>query len=111
MGGKGNARDPRQSGELHLPRADELEEHQRRMEAKYIRAHEAEPRCEIYHTEDAEVLLVGYGIVSRVLLSTVEALRQEGVKAGLFRPITLWPYPSQALAKAAARWRKCWWSS
>jgi pyruvate/2-oxoacid:ferredoxin oxidoreductase alpha subunit len=85
---------------------DELEEHQRRMEAKYIRAQEAEPRCELYHTEDADVLLVGYGIVSRVLLSTVEALRKDGVKAGLFRPITLWPYPSKALAKAAAKVEK-----
>jgi pyruvate/2-oxoacid:ferredoxin oxidoreductase alpha subunit len=76
------------------------------MEAKYMRAQEAEPRCELYHTEDAEVLLVGYGIVSRVLLSTVEALRKEGVKAGLFRPITLWPYPSKALAKAARKVEK-----
>ena len=62
---------------------DELEEHQRRMEAKYIRAQKAEPRYELCHTEDAEVLLVGYGIVSRVLLSTVEALRKEGVKAAV----------------------------
>ena len=85
---------------------DELEEHQRRMEAKYIRAQETEQRSELYHTEDAEVLLVGYGIVSRVLLSTVEALRKEGVKAGLFRPITLWPYPTKALLKAAARVQK-----
>jgi pyruvate/2-oxoacid:ferredoxin oxidoreductase alpha subunit len=85
---------------------DELEEHQRRMEAKYIRAQEAEPRWELYNTDDADVLLVGYGIVSRVLLSTVEALRKEGVKAGLFRPITLWPYPSEALAKAAANVHK-----
>jgi 2-oxoisovalerate ferredoxin oxidoreductase alpha subunit len=85
---------------------DELEEHQRRMEAKYIRAQEAEPRWELYNTDDADVLLVGYGIVSRVLLSTVEALRKEGVKAGLFRPITLWPYPSEALAKAAAKVQK-----
>jgi pyruvate/2-oxoacid:ferredoxin oxidoreductase alpha subunit len=82
---------------------DELEEHQRRMEAKYIRAQEAEQRSELYHTEDAEVLLVGYGIVSRVLLSTVEALRKEGVKAGLLRPITLWPYPKKALLEAAAK--------
>ena len=82
---------------------DELEEHQRRMEAKYIRAQEAEPRYELCHTEDAEVLLVGYGIVSRVLFPTVEALRKEGVKAGLFRPITLWPYPSKALEKAASK--------
>jgi 2-oxoisovalerate ferredoxin oxidoreductase alpha subunit len=85
---------------------DELEEHQRRMEAKYIRAQEAEQRSELYHTEDAEVLLVGYGIVSRVLLSTVEALRKEGVKAGLFRPITLWPYPKKALMEAAAKVQK-----
>jgi pyruvate/2-oxoacid:ferredoxin oxidoreductase alpha subunit len=76
------------------------------MEAKYIRAQEAEPRWELYNTDDADVLLVGYGIVSRVLLSTVEALRKEGVKAGLFRPITLWPYPSEALAKAAAKVQK-----
>ncbi|MGA9391773.1 MAG: transketolase C-terminal domain-containing protein, partial [Candidatus Sulfotelmatobacter sp.] len=54
----------------------------------------------------AEVLLIGYGIVSRVLLSTVETLRKEGVKAGLFRPITLWPYPSKALVQAAARVEK-----
>jgi pyruvate/2-oxoacid:ferredoxin oxidoreductase alpha subunit len=85
---------------------DELERHQREMEAKYIRAQEAERRWETYQTEDAEVLLVGYGIVSRVLLSTVEALRKQGVKAGLFRPITLWPYPSEALAKAAAKVEK-----
>ena len=49
------------------------------------------------------MLLVGYGIVSRVLLSTVEALRKQGVKAGLFRPITLWPYPSKALVEAASK--------
>src|SRR6202162_2196088 len=58
---------------------DELEDHQRKMEAKYIRAQEAEPRWELNQTEDADVLLVGYGIVSRVLLSTVEALRKQGV--------------------------------
>lgn len=85
---------------------DELEQHQRRMEAKYIRAQQAEPRYEVSQTEDAEVLLVGYGIVSRILLSTVEALRKEGLKAGLFRPITLWPYPSEALAKAASKVQK-----
>jgi pyruvate/2-oxoacid:ferredoxin oxidoreductase alpha subunit len=86
--------------------SDALEEHQRRMEAKYMRAQEAEQRCELYHTEDAEVLLVGYGIVSRVLLSTVEALRKDGVKAGLFRPVTLWPYPTKALLKAARKVEK-----
>jgi pyruvate/2-oxoacid:ferredoxin oxidoreductase alpha subunit len=85
---------------------DELEEHQRKMEAKYIRAQEAEQRSELYYTDDAEVLLVGYGIVSRVLLSTVEALRKQGIKAGLLRPITLWPYPKKALLEAASRVEK-----
>lgn len=82
---------------------NELEEHQRRLEAKYIRAQKAEPRYELSHIDDAEVLLVGYGIVSRVLLSTLEELRKDGLKVGLFRPITLWPYPSKALLKAAAK--------
>jgi len=82
---------------------DELEAHQRQMEAKYARAQQEEARCELYHAEDAEVLLVGYGIVSRVLRSAVEKARREGLRAGLFRPITLWPYPAKALAAAAKR--------
>lgn len=82
--------------------ADELEDHERRLEAKYIRAKKTEARFESYRTEDAEILLVGFGIVSRVLLSAVESLRREGIRAGMFRPITLWPYPAEALVKAAS---------
>jgi len=82
---------------------DELEAHQRRMEAKYARAQQEEPRFELYQAEDAEVLLVGYGIVSRVLRSAVIKLRMQGLRAGLFRPITLWPFPSKALAEVAKR--------
>ena len=84
---------------------DQLEEHQRRLEAKYIRAR-VEARHELYQTDDADVLLVGYGIVSRVLRSTVEALRKQGLKAGLFRPVTLWPFPSEALGEVASRVQK-----
>ena len=83
---------------------EELEAHVRKLEAKYKSA-EVEACDETYLTEDAEILLVGYGIVSRVLRSTVEQLRKFGVKAGLFRPISLWPFPSQALAHAARRCR------
>jgi pyruvate/2-oxoacid:ferredoxin oxidoreductase alpha subunit len=85
---------------------DELEAHQRKLEAKYRRAQETEPRHELFETQDAEALLVGYGIVSRVLRSTVQAARREGVKVGLFRPISLWPFPSQALREVAARVQK-----
>jgi 2-oxoisovalerate ferredoxin oxidoreductase alpha subunit len=84
---------------------DELEDHERKLEAKYMRAR-VEVRHELYQTEDAEVLLVGFGIVSRVLRSAVETLRQDGLKAGLFRPITLWPFPSEALREAAAKVEK-----
>lgn len=81
---------------------DELETHQRNMEAKYKRAQQ-EARQELYQAEDAEVLLVGYGIVSRVLRSAVEEARSAGLRAGLFRPITLFPFPGNALVEAASR--------
>jgi 2-oxoisovalerate ferredoxin oxidoreductase alpha subunit len=81
---------------------DELEAHQRKLEAKYAAARERETRHELYQAEGAEVLLVGFGIVSRVLRTTAEAARKEGLKVGLFRPITLWPFPARALQEAAA---------
>jgi 2-oxoisovalerate ferredoxin oxidoreductase alpha subunit len=80
---------------------DELEEHQRKMEAKYIRAQQHETRCEQYLTNDADLIVVGYGIVSRVLRSAVDEARKQGIRVGLFRPITLWPFPTKELAKAA----------
>ena len=85
---------------------DDLEAQQRKMEAKYKRAQQREPRHELYEARDAEVLLVGYGIASRVLRSAVEEARTQGMKVGLFRPITVWPFPSAALAEAAARVQK-----
>jgi pyruvate/2-oxoacid:ferredoxin oxidoreductase alpha subunit len=81
---------------------DDLEAHQRHLEAKYQRAQQEEQRWELYDTQDADILLVGYGITSRILRSAVEAARAEGQRVGLFRPITLWPFPSEALRKAAA---------
>src|ERR1022692_1103291 len=80
---------------------DDLEAHIRKLEAKFIRAARLEARHETFETEDAEILLVGYGITSRVLRSAVEMARREGLKAGLFRPISLWPFPKQALLEAA----------
>jgi len=82
---------------------DELEMHVRKLDDKYKKAAELEPRHELYRAEDPELLLVGYGIASRVLRSVVDTARREGVRAGLFRPITLWPFPSEALRKTARR--------
>jgi len=80
---------------------DALEQHVRKLEAKYMLCQELETRHENYLTEDAEVLLVGFGIVSRVLRTAVDQLRAQGMKAGLFRPITLWPFPSRELCETA----------
>jgi len=85
---------------------DELEAHQRKLEAKYERARRVEARWESYEADDADILLVGYGIVSRVLRSAVEGARKQGLRAGLFRPISLWPFPSDALAEATANVHK-----
>jgi len=84
---------------------DVLEAHVLKLDAKYREAEKAEARHETYRADDAEVLLVGYGIVSRVLRSVVDLARRDGIRAGLFRPITLWPFPSEALRKAASRCR------
>jgi len=85
---------------IHLT-PDQMEAHVRHLEDKYKECERNECRWETYRAEDAEVLLVGYGIVSRVLRSTVDLARKHGVKAGLFRPISLWPFPSQALVETA----------
>ena len=82
--------------------SDELEAHQHALEAKYARAKEREPRHELYLADGADVLLVGFGIVSRVPRTVAEAARKEGMKVGVFRPITLWPFPERALQEATA---------
>src|SRR5664279_5013309 len=82
---------------------DQLEEHIRHLEDKYRKAAECETRYELYRADDPEVLLVGYGITSRVLRSVVDMARKDGMRAGLFRPISLWPFPAEALRHAARR--------
>ncbi|HHS49499.1 MAG TPA: 3-methyl-2-oxobutanoate dehydrogenase subunit VorB [candidate division Zixibacteria bacterium] len=82
---------------------EELEDHNRKLQRKYAEIEKNEIRYEEYKTEDAEIILTGYGIVSRVLKSTVDALRKEGVKAGLFRPITLFPFPKAKFAEMAEK--------
>lgn len=80
---------------------DELEAHVRKLEAKYKKCAEVEQRSEQYMTDDAEVLLVGYGLTSRILRSAADEARAQGMKVGVFRPITLWPFPTKALAELA----------
>jgi len=63
---------------------------------RYKLIEETECKYEAYKTEDAEFILTGYGSVARICKNAVDALREQGIKAGLIRPITLWPFPSDA---------------
>jgi pyruvate/2-oxoacid:ferredoxin oxidoreductase alpha subunit len=77
---------------LHLDQ-DEMEAHNRAMEAKYREVERTEVRAEHYQTADAEIVLVGYGIVARILKAVTGQARAEGLRVGLLRPITLYPFP------------------
>ena len=70
------------------------------LQAKYAKM-EADALSEEYLADDAEILMVGYGIASRIERTAVDILRRKGVKAGLFRPVTLSPFPREALARVA----------
>jgi len=80
---------------------ERLEMHNRRLQEKYGRAAAEEVRWEGYRTDDACIVVAAFGTVARIARSAVDAAREKGIKAGLFRPITLWPYPSAALAELA----------
>ena len=68
---------------------------------RYKAVEENEIMYEEYMTEDAEICVVAFGIAARVAKNAVIAARKEGIKVGLFRPITLWPFPKAALNKVA----------
>ena len=84
---------------------NKLEEHNNHLEAKYREAERVEARAEEWRTEDAEIVLVGYGIVGRMLKAVTADARAEGINVGLLRPITLYPFPANAFKRAADRAR------
>lgn len=86
---------------IHLE-PEQMEAHIRKLFARYDEIRAAETRHEDYQVEDAEHILVAYGILSRVGRSVVDLARAEGLKLGLVRPITLWPFPYARLAALAA---------
>lgn len=83
------------------PSSEELEAFDLKLAAKHKLISENEKRAEAYKTEDAEIVVTAFGLISRVVKKAVDMAREKGVKAGLFRPITLWPFPSEKLCEAA----------
>lgn len=80
-----------------------MEERNRKMAAKYRQIEEEEVDYELYNTEDAEYIIVAYGISSRISLKAIQLLREKGVKVGMLRPKTLWPFPSKAINELAGK--------
>ena len=80
---------------------DQLEKKNFERFQRYRQVEENEAMWEEYMMEDAEVCVVAFGIASRVAKNAIVAARKEGIKVGLIRPITLWPFPKKALAAAA----------
>lgn len=70
---------------------------------KYKKIEENETEYEEFMTDDAEVIVVAFGIAARVSKNAVRAAREKGIKAGLIRPITLWPFPKKALFNASQK--------
>jgi len=80
---------------------DELEKHVRKLEAKYHHAEQEAVRAECRQTNDADIILVGYGIVGRILKEVVEGGRAAAMRVGLLRPITLYPFPAAQIRQLA----------
>ena len=90
---------------LYLKPAD-LERLVKERFERYETIKKTEQRAEEYLVDDADIVVVAYGASSRVARSAVNAARAEGIKAGLIRPITLWPFPTDALQRAAQHVKK-----
>jgi pyruvate/2-oxoacid:ferredoxin oxidoreductase alpha subunit len=86
--------------ELDLEHANET------LFAKYARMTDAEQRVDLFECDDADVVIVACNTPSRMAKGAVRTLRAQGIKAGLFRPLTLWPFPIRALTPLLARARR-----
>ena len=85
---------------IHLVPED-MEKHIHHLYAKYAEIEKNELRYEEFKCEDAEYVIVAYGITARICKTTCTMAREQGIKIGLLRPKTLWPYPTAPLAKLA----------
>ncbi len=98
--GTGGKRKPNITNSLCL-KPDELERMVVERYKRYAIIEENEVRYETFEADDADILIVAYGSAARVAKAAVKAARAEGIKAGLLRPITVWPFPSKELAAYA----------
>ncbi|MEA3226185.1 MAG: 3-methyl-2-oxobutanoate dehydrogenase subunit beta, partial [Planctomycetota bacterium] len=82
-----------------------LEAHNNKLQARYGQIQRDEVICEQYEVEDAEIVVVAYGVAARIVRGAVTRARADGIKVGWIRPITLWPFPMEEINKAADEFR------
>jgi 2-oxoglutarate/2-oxoacid ferredoxin oxidoreductase subunit alpha len=82
-----------------------LERHNYDLQAKYREVQKNEVLCEQYEVDDAEIVVVAYGVAARIVRGAVSRARQQGIKVGWIRPITLWPFPMEQIGRAAEDFR------
>lgn len=99
-GWKKSERDRAIINSLYINSSD-LEQHNLKLAQKYKNMEEKECLVQTEFVEDADYVLVAYGTTARVARSAMRKAREQGLKVGLVRPITLWPFPSDVIAKAA----------
>jgi 2-oxoglutarate ferredoxin oxidoreductase subunit alpha len=78
-----------------------LEELNDKLQERYKQVEKNEVICEQYEVDDAEIVVVAYGVAARIVRGAVTKAREDGIKAGWIRPITLWPFPTEQISKAA----------
>ena len=83
--------------------SDKMEVNNHRLQATYRRIEENEVRYQEYFMEDAEVVFVAFGSIARICLKAIEDAREQGIKVGLIRPITLWPFPTKRITELASK--------
>lgn len=98
--GRTKDRDPNILSSLEL-KSEVMEKRNLHLQEKYKTIEDNEVRYDTHLCDDADYLIVSFGSAARISENAIEMARAEGIKVGLFRPITLWPYPSKALAEAA----------
>ena len=107
ISGKASGKEARVIASLKLGQDDAyLSRHVRELAENYKKIAESEVMYEDYLCDGADVVLCAYGTSARVCKKAVSLLREEGIRAGLFRPITLWPFPESAIEKACASAKK-----
>jgi 2-oxoglutarate ferredoxin oxidoreductase subunit alpha len=81
----------------------EMEEHNWKLARKYQVISDRETRHEAFNIEGADLIIVAYGTAARIAKGAIKRLRETGLKAGIFRPITLWPFPTRELREVAEK--------